>query len=219
MALPHPNLLLRLSHCARPLKIVKIDSMLSCLPPAPLPGVPHVAHIALQVCPYYGSRRAVPAVDVVLAPYSSVLLPEARDSLGIQLQGSVVVFDEAHNLLDAINGAHSTAVSGGRCGCIDVCWNILWWADDFDGDAVEASVNCRPPACKCRLVQPGLVPTLLHRVCSCIVRALFLQVTAQHVSPAHPHRCAALCCAALLVYGACCSLAAVVCAAQPERVL
>ncbi|WIA09167.1 hypothetical protein OEZ85_008578 [Tetradesmus obliquus] len=64
-----------------------------------------------KVCPYYGSRRAVPAVDVVLAPYSSVLLPEARDSLGIQLQGSVVVFDEAHNLLDAINGAHSTAVS------------------------------------------------------------------------------------------------------------
>jgi Rad3-related DNA helicase len=70
--------------------------------------------LLLQVCPYYGSRRAVPAVDVILAPYSSVLLPDARDSLGIELQGSVVVFDEAHNLLDAINGAHSTAVSGGR---------------------------------------------------------------------------------------------------------
>jgi chromosome transmission fidelity protein 1 len=71
--------------------------------------------LLLQVCPYYGSRRAVPAVDVILAPYSSVLLPDARNSLGIELQGSVVVFDEAHNLLDAINGAHSTAVSG-ACG-------------------------------------------------------------------------------------------------------
>jgi chromosome transmission fidelity protein 1 len=70
--------------------------------------------LLLQVCPYYGSRRAVPAVDAILAPYSSVLLPDARDSLGIELQGSVVVFDEAHNLLDAINGAHSTAVSGAR---------------------------------------------------------------------------------------------------------
>jgi Rad3-related DNA helicase len=52
-------------------------------------------------------------VDVVLAPYSSLLLPDARHSLGIELQDSVVVFDEAHNLLDAINGSHSTAVTGG----------------------------------------------------------------------------------------------------------
>jgi chromosome transmission fidelity protein 1 len=77
-----------------------------------------------QVCPYYGSRRAVPAVDVVLAPYSSVLLPDACDSLGIQLQGSVVVFDEAHNLLDAINGAHSTAVSGKAGVSSPPWWNM-----------------------------------------------------------------------------------------------
>eukprot|EP00879_Flechtneria_rotunda_P018409 GHRR01019311.1.p1 GENE.GHRR01019311.1~~GHRR01019311.1.p1 ORF type:complete len:601 (+),score=184.42 GHRR01019311.1:196-1803(+) len=64
-----------------------------------------------KICPYYGCRRAVPSADVILAPYSAVLMPDARESLGIQLEGSVVVFDEAHNLLDAINGAHSTAVS------------------------------------------------------------------------------------------------------------
>lgn len=56
----------------------------------------------------------MPRADVILAPYSAVLLPDARSSLGIQLEGSVVVFDEAHNLLDAINGAHSTAVTGGK---------------------------------------------------------------------------------------------------------
>lgn len=67
---------------------------------------------ACQVCPYYGSRRAVPSADVVLAPYSAVLMPDARESLGIDLQDSVLVFDEAHNLLDAINSAHSTSVSG-----------------------------------------------------------------------------------------------------------
>lgn len=68
-----------------------------------------------QVCPYYGSRRAVPAADVVLAPYSAVLLADARDSLGISLDGAVVVFDEAHNLLDALNGAHSSGVTGALC--------------------------------------------------------------------------------------------------------
>lgn len=49
---------------------------------------------------------------MVLAPYSAVLMPDARESLGIELQDSVLVFDEAHNLLDAINSAHSTAVTG-----------------------------------------------------------------------------------------------------------
>jgi hypothetical protein len=66
------------------------------------------------VCPYYGSRRAVPSADVLLVPYSAVLQPETRRSLGIELEGSVVIFDEAHNLLDAINGAHSAAVTGGQ---------------------------------------------------------------------------------------------------------
>jgi chromosome transmission fidelity protein 1 len=69
-----------------------------------------------QVCPYYGSRRAVPEADVVLAPYSAVLQREARDSLGINLEGAVVVFDEAHNLLDAVNASHSAAMTGGVLG-------------------------------------------------------------------------------------------------------
>ncbi len=64
------------------------------------------------MCPYYGARRAVPSADVLLVPYSAVLQPDTRRSLGIELEGSVVVFDEAHNLLDAINGAHSAAVTG-----------------------------------------------------------------------------------------------------------
>lgn len=55
---------------------------------------------------------AVPEADVVLAPYNSVLQTEARDSLGINLAGSVVIFDEAHNLQDAINGAHSASITG-----------------------------------------------------------------------------------------------------------
>jgi chromosome transmission fidelity protein 1 len=73
------------------------------------------ACLRVQICPYYGSRRAVPGADVVLAPYSAVLMPDARESLGIELQDSVLVFDEAHNLLDAINSAHSTTVTGERC--------------------------------------------------------------------------------------------------------
>lgn len=81
-------------------------SMASCV------SMQYYRRMPLQTCPYYGSRQAVPSADVVLAPYSAVLMPDARESLGIELQDSVLVFDEAHNLLDAINSAHSTAVTG-----------------------------------------------------------------------------------------------------------
>lgn len=34
-----------------------------------------------------------------------------RDSLGIELKGNIVVVDEAHNLVDAINEMHSTQLT------------------------------------------------------------------------------------------------------------
>lgn len=36
---------------------------------------------------------------------------ETREALGLDVAGSVVIIDEAHNLLGAINGAHSVALS------------------------------------------------------------------------------------------------------------
>ncbi len=59
------------------------------------------------ICPYYAARDAAKEADVVLAPYSSLIMADTRESLGIDVEGSVVIVDEAHNLVDAINGGHS----------------------------------------------------------------------------------------------------------------
>lgn len=71
---------------------------------------------------------------MVLAPYSAVLQREARDSLGISLEGAVVVFDEAHNLLDAVNASHSAAITGGvPCGTtVTVRAGGTRWTQWFD---------------------------------------------------------------------------------------
>ncbi|GAB4815220.1 hypothetical protein N2152v2_002266 [Parachlorella kessleri] len=53
------------------------------------------------VCPYYAARRALPEADVVLAPYASLLGAEAREALGLSVEGNVVIVDEAHNLAPA----------------------------------------------------------------------------------------------------------------------
>ncbi|CAN0380583.1 unnamed protein product, partial [Ectocarpus fasciculatus] len=66
---------------------------------------------ASQTCPYYGSRRAVGAAQLVCLPYNMLVQKSLRDSLGVGLRGNVVIIDEAHNIVEAVSGAHSAEVS------------------------------------------------------------------------------------------------------------
>jgi chromosome transmission fidelity protein 1 len=66
----------------------------------------------LCACPYYASRAAVPSAELVTLPYNLLLHKEMRESLGISLEGNIVVIDEAHNMLDSINSMYSVLLSG-----------------------------------------------------------------------------------------------------------
>ncbi|PHH78376.1 hypothetical protein CDD80_6999 [Ophiocordyceps camponoti-rufipedis] len=61
---------------------------------------------SLAVCPYYASRAALPAAEMVTLPYPLLLQKKAREALGIKLEGSVVIIDEAHNIMDAVSSVH-----------------------------------------------------------------------------------------------------------------
>jgi chromosome transmission fidelity protein 1 len=63
------------------------------------------------VCGYYASRVALPGAHIVALPYSMLLSPRTRQSIGLSLQGSIVVVDEAHNLPEALRSQHSTSLS------------------------------------------------------------------------------------------------------------
>jgi len=65
----------------------------------------------LGICPYYASRPAIGPAEMVTLPYPLLLQKSARDALGISLKGHVVVIDEAHNLMNAIEAIHSTQIS------------------------------------------------------------------------------------------------------------
>ncbi|XP_045425452.1 putative ATP-dependent RNA helicase DDX11-like protein 8 isoform X4 [Lemur catta] len=67
-----------------------------------------------RACPYYGSRFAIPAAQLVVLPYQMLLHAATRQAAGIRLQGQVVIIDEAHNLIDTITGIHSVEVSGSQ---------------------------------------------------------------------------------------------------------
>lgn len=65
-----------------------------------------------NTCPYYGSRKSLQNGQLILVPYNSILHKNTRASLGIDLKGNVLIIDEAHNLLDAIEGMHSSVITG-----------------------------------------------------------------------------------------------------------
>ncbi|XP_045151844.1 ATP-dependent DNA helicase DDX11 [Echinops telfairi] len=67
-----------------------------------------------RACPYYGSRLAIPAAQLVVLPYQMLLHAATRRAAGIRLQGQVVIIDEAHNLIDTITAIHSSEVSGSQ---------------------------------------------------------------------------------------------------------
>lgn len=65
----------------------------------------------MKICPYYATRNASQWCDVIALPYQLLLQKEARESLGISLTNSIVIIDEAHNLLDVISSLHSISVT------------------------------------------------------------------------------------------------------------
>ncbi|XP_038057615.1 regulator of telomere elongation helicase 1-like isoform X2 [Patiria miniata] len=51
-----------------------------------------------KVCPYYMARELKTNADIVFMPYNYLLDSKARRIHGVELQGNVVIFDEAHNV-------------------------------------------------------------------------------------------------------------------------
>ncbi|KAH7904949.1 DNA repair helicase [Hygrophoropsis aurantiaca] len=85
-----------------------------------------------QTCPYYGSRKAIPQAEVgrdgspftslhaglirtqlVTLPYNLLLQKTAREALGIDLTGQIVIIDEAHNLIPTMLSLSSVRLTFG----------------------------------------------------------------------------------------------------------
>lgn len=63
-----------------------------------------------QCCPYFSSRVLVAPSSFIVAPYSAVLDKATREAYGIDLKDSIVIFDEAHNIVDFIKQSKSFTI-------------------------------------------------------------------------------------------------------------
>lgn len=61
-------------------------------------------------CPYFSSRHLIQPASLVIAPYNAVLDKATREAYGISLTDNVVIFDEAHNIVDFVKQMNSIAI-------------------------------------------------------------------------------------------------------------
>lgn len=64
----------------------------------------------MKLCPYYASRSAIPSTEVLTLPYPLLLQKSAREALGVEVKDTVIIIDEAHNLVSAIADTFSVSM-------------------------------------------------------------------------------------------------------------
>jgi chromosome transmission fidelity protein 1 len=70
-----------------------------------------VAKKDYNACPYYASRKASKEAQLVLLPYNTILHSGTRNGIGLKTNNSVVLLDEAHNIIESISNMYSTHVT------------------------------------------------------------------------------------------------------------
>jgi len=74
----------------------------------------------LKACPYYTSRRSISSAELVLLPYNLLLNKDLRQASGIELEGNILIIDEAHNLTESVAGIHTAVVKS-----TEVCSSLI----------------------------------------------------------------------------------------------
>ncbi|OQR82959.1 hypothetical protein ACHHYP_15276 [Achlya hypogyna] len=64
-----------------------------------------------QVCPFYASRDMLAKANIIFMPYNYLVDPPLRKSLGVSLENTILIFDEAHNVESIASEAASYSLS------------------------------------------------------------------------------------------------------------
>ncbi|XP_065201567.1 Fanconi anemia group J protein homolog isoform X2 [Planococcus citri] len=62
------------------------------------------------VCPYFVARELMADADIIFCPYNYLIDPLVRNSMKIDLKGSIIIVDEAHNIEDTCRESASLTV-------------------------------------------------------------------------------------------------------------
>ncbi|KAK3809038.1 MAG: helicase C-terminal domain-containing protein [Linnemannia elongata] len=89
---------------------------------------------AIKACPYFAARSLALGAELIFCPYSYLIDPQIRKAMEIDLENSIVILDEAHNIEDAARDA----------GGLDVLDDDLRVAKAEFGDMIKNNIMFQP---------------------------------------------------------------------------
>ncbi|KAG0710780.1 Regulator of telomere elongation helicase 1 [Chionoecetes opilio] len=90
-------------------------------------------------CPYYMTRELRKDGDIIFMPYNYLLDPKTRKAHGVELEGNIVIFDEAHNVEKMCEEAASHQFSSTDLAlCIDDVTQVMKKVQE-NSDASDAA--------------------------------------------------------------------------------
>lgn len=73
-----------------------------------------------KCCPYFVSRELIPDADIVFMPYNYLLDPMARKANKVDLNNTIIILDEAHNVEKMCEESASVQITSTEIAvCID----------------------------------------------------------------------------------------------------
>ncbi|CUM57016.1 unnamed protein product [Debaryomyces fabryi] len=83
----------------------------------------------LKICPYYSVRKGIDITEIIALPYQMLLQDSTRLALNLNLDDSIIIIDEAHNLLDVISSMYSVSITGNELS--DITKSLKFYLNKF----------------------------------------------------------------------------------------
>ncbi|KAB7494881.1 Regulator of telomere elongation helicase 1-like protein [Armadillidium nasatum] len=97
-------------------------------------------------CPYYMAREIRQDADIIFLPYNYLLDPKSRSAHNIDLQGNIVIFDEAHNVEKMCEESASLQLrSTDLALCIDDVTHVMEKLQELSESNLGSSENALIP--------------------------------------------------------------------------
>ena len=55
-----------------------------------------------NICPYYATHLSINTSQFIILPYNNILNKRIKNNININLQNNIIIFDEAHNIIENI---------------------------------------------------------------------------------------------------------------------
>ncbi|CAL4105445.1 unnamed protein product, partial [Meganyctiphanes norvegica] len=98
-------------------------------------------------CPYYMSRELKQDADIIFMPYNYLLDPKSRKAHSVELQGNIIIFDEAHNVEKMCEEAASLQLKSTDIAlCIDEITQVMKKVQEISEGATGSEFGTNDPS-------------------------------------------------------------------------